>query len=283
MRLRFLTASVLIMVLILMLPLGVKAAVVGHLTQVEGQVELMRQGKLPFLPAKLKDGVEPGDLIRTKSASRAQVRFIDDSVLNIAPGSRVGIEDYLYDAGKGSRRAVLQVFQGLVHCLVQRLFNVEQPDFIMKTHTATLGVRGTSWYNLIGVNFIHVFGERGMLQVSSLPGAVPGTVVLIGQEQTQVKAGLAPTQPRRYPLQTLGLLQDWMRHGVPPRIISGGPIEMPRVEGGARTITIPDRPGQIQERMYIPPALPPHLEPPGPQPTPTPGSGGRKISLPGSG
>jgi hypothetical protein len=264
--------SLLIMVLVLMLPSGVKAAVVGHLTQVEGQVELMRQGKLPFLPAKVKDGVEPGDLIRTKSASRAQVRFIDDSVLTIAPGSRVGIEDYSYNAPQGSRRAILQIFQGLVHCVVHRLFQVEKPDFIMKTHTASLGVRGTGWFTLVGVNFIHAFGEKGMLQVSSLPDAVPGTVILIGQEQTLVKVGLAPTPPRHYPLETLRLLQNWLANGVPPRIVSGEPMEMPRIEGGERTITIPDRPGQIQERLYIPPALsPPGESPRSPQ---SPSGGG---------
>ena len=41
------------------------AEVVGHLTQVEGRVELLKGGKLPAAEAKAQDGVEPGDVLRT--------------------------------------------------------------------------------------------------------------------------------------------------------------------------------------------------------------------------
>ena len=39
------------------------AEVVGHLTQVEGRVELLKGGKLPATAAKMQDGVEPGDVL----------------------------------------------------------------------------------------------------------------------------------------------------------------------------------------------------------------------------
>ena len=36
------------------------AEVVGHVTRVEGRVELLKGGKLPAAEAKAQDGVEPG-------------------------------------------------------------------------------------------------------------------------------------------------------------------------------------------------------------------------------
>ena len=51
----------------LVVPLTSHAAVVGRFSLVTGQVDLLKQGKIPAIPAKLQDGVEIGDVIRTKS------------------------------------------------------------------------------------------------------------------------------------------------------------------------------------------------------------------------
>ena len=48
-----------------------QAEVVGRLTQVEGRVDLLKGGQLPAIPAKVEDGVQPGDVLRTKSQSKA--------------------------------------------------------------------------------------------------------------------------------------------------------------------------------------------------------------------
>ncbi len=51
------------------------AAPVGTFLQVEGTVEVLRQGKPPAVPAKIGDGVAEGDLVRTKSQSGAGRSF----------------------------------------------------------------------------------------------------------------------------------------------------------------------------------------------------------------
>ena len=119
------------------------AEVVGHLTQIQGRVELLKGGKLPAAEAKAQDGVEPGDVLRTKSFSRAQIAFLDNTTVTISPESRIAIEEYRFDPGKGKRSAVLQLFQGLAHFVVSQVYKVQEPDFIVKTHTAAMGVRGT--------------------------------------------------------------------------------------------------------------------------------------------
>ena len=57
MRRRHLVGLLLILVLGLTLAGGAEAAVVGHFTEVEGRVDLMKGGNLPTIPVKGQDGV----------------------------------------------------------------------------------------------------------------------------------------------------------------------------------------------------------------------------------
>ncbi len=130
---------------------GVQAAAVGAFTEVEGQVTLLKSGSSQTVPAAAQAGVEMKDVIQTEAESRAQLRFLDDTTLAISPLSRITIESYLYEE-KGKRQAVLEVAQGLVQVLVSKIFAGKEPDFILKSQTAILGVRGTEFYVLVMEN-----------------------------------------------------------------------------------------------------------------------------------
>jgi hypothetical protein len=144
------------------------ADVVGRMTQVEGRVDILRGGKLPAIPVKLNDGVQVGDVIRTKSVSKAQITFIDNSTLTISPESRVAIEAYMFDASKNKRNAVVQLFQGLAHVAVSKIFKAAEPDFVVKTKTAIMGVRGTDFGVRIYPNSSDVLNFEGLLQVGNI-------------------------------------------------------------------------------------------------------------------
>ena len=60
-----------LLLLALILPASLHAAVVGRFSLVTGQVDLLKGGKLPAISAKMEGGVEPGDIIRTKSRAIA--------------------------------------------------------------------------------------------------------------------------------------------------------------------------------------------------------------------
>ncbi len=150
------------------LPLTAQASAVGHFSLVTGEVDVLKQGKLPAVPAKLQDGVEIGDVVRTKSKAKAQLTMVDDSVITLAPDSRLAIADYQYNPASQERRAVVRAFQGLVHTVVNRIIKTEEPDFIMETHTATIGVRGTDCYTLQGPNFSLVALRNGSLAVNGI-------------------------------------------------------------------------------------------------------------------
>jgi hypothetical protein len=145
-----------------------QADVVGRLTQVEGRVDLLKGGQLPANPAKLDDGVQPGDVLRTKSLSKAQITFIDNSTMSISPESRVAIETYMFDSAKQKRSAVLKLFQGLAHVVVSKVFDAAEPDFVIKTHTAIMGVRGTEFGIRLQPNSSTILNREGTLQVGNI-------------------------------------------------------------------------------------------------------------------
>ncbi len=181
------------LVLSLLLPAEAPAAVAGRLTQVEGRVEFLKQGKLPVTPAKLNDEVEPGDVLRTKSLSKAQITFVDGSVLTISPGSRIAVEEYSVD--KGKRNAVLQLFNGIALAVVSKIFQSAEPDFMVKTHTAVMGVRGTEVGILLHPNSSTFLNFSGRTRVSNLWPEIQGTVELADNQGTTVEGRLPPTLP----------------------------------------------------------------------------------------
>jgi ferric-dicitrate binding protein FerR (iron transport regulator) len=206
-------------------PDTVQAAVLGHFIQVEGQVTVLRGGKTPAA-VKVSDGVEPWEIIRTGSNSRAQVRFADDSLVTIAPGSSLVVEEFLYDAPKGKRRAMLQVYRGLAYIAIDRNLNAAQPDFQVKTHTAVLGVRGTRFFVLPGSDFTCAFNEAGLLEAKNIVPSLAKKTVVKPMEYCFIKAGMEPTEAIKLTAKQLDRLKQWLQRGVPAVVPAGDPQQI---------------------------------------------------------
>ena len=142
--------------------------VAGRFTQVEGRVDILRGGQLPATPVKVNDGVQTGDVIRTKSLSKAQITFMDNSILTISPESRIGIESYMFDSAQNKRNAVVQLFRGLAHVVVSKIYQSGEPDFVVKTQTAVMGVRGTDFGVRLNPNSSEILNFEGRLQVGNI-------------------------------------------------------------------------------------------------------------------
>jgi len=187
------------------------AEVVGRLTLLEGRVDLLKGGQLPANPAKLEDPVELGDVLRTKSLSKAIITFVDNTVITISPESRIAIEEYMFDPAKGQRNAVLQLFHGMALAVVSKIFKVEQPDFVIKTHTAIMGVRGTEVGVRLSPNDSTFLNFQGLTRVASIFPEISGDlfrkaakvafsfgkgyVDLGNMQATTVTRGMPPTLP----------------------------------------------------------------------------------------
>ncbi len=270
MRKNFRSALVMLIVMAVLLPMTLHAAIVGRFTQVRGEVDLLKGGKIPGLPVKLRDGVETGDVIRTKARARAELTMVDDSILVLAPESRLAIADYSYNPATHERRAVVRLFRGLVHTVVNRIIQTEEPDFIMETHTAVIGVRGTDWYTLLAPAFTSVYLARGTLGVSSNLPTLPAQLLLQSMQFTQVPLGKQPFPARPMTTEMIGILERLMDTGL----VAGGllgPGGPPPVGGEYQLpLGLPTGPEQRLRQEYIPPVLQPQPQIPAPTPTPSP-------------
>jgi hypothetical protein len=186
---------------------------IGSVAEVTGGVDILRGGKLPAEPAKVGAKVAQGDIVRTKSGGKVQLHFKDDSVLTIAPDSRVALNEYVYEPENNKREASIKIFQGLVHTVVNKIMKKETPDFTVETLTAVIGVRGTDYYTLVAPVVSDIYNNSGTTEVRNIFAEIPGTVKLQNREYTQVSRNLPPTLP-------LPLTQDdinWIKGQMTPR------------------------------------------------------------------
>lgn len=286
--------------LVLTLSAGGSAEVVGRLTQVEGRVDLLKGGNLPATPVKVDDTVAPSDIIRTKSLSKAQITFIDNSILTISPESRIAIEEYMVDTVKGKRRAVLEIFQGVALAVVNKIFKVKEPDFVIKTQTAVTGVRGTEIGIRIHPNSTSILNFKGVTQVGNIFPEVGQLfrkaakvafsfgwhdtshrwVILKDMQGTTVGRNLPPTLPYGISVQDREMFMRQLTACVPSASKLCQASDPGRATAGATsgplTSTTPvsvNAPGEqntlaILNTVTVPPVVtPPTLTPPAPTPS----------------
>jgi hypothetical protein len=257
----FLSLSLLLICLAVFGVQAAQAAPVGTFLQVEGRVDLIKEGKLPATVVKVGDSVDVGDVVRTKSMSRAQIKFVDDTVLTMAPESRVTIEKYMFDGAKGERQAVLEVLRGLVHTAVEKVYPKAEPDFIMKTHTAVLGVRGTRWYTKLLPAATDVYTEGSKLEVKSIFPEIPEVQIMGDLQFVRVGWFMPPTVAINITKQDLIPLEQQMKTGIGTTgETDTGPDHLAKV---SQVPLAPKYYGQpsplenLQSGAYVPPTIAP--------------------------
>jgi len=212
-------------ILMLSLPVPSLGAPVGVFGDVRDKVDLSKQGQPPSKKVINGEEVEMKDSVNTDDSGKAQIKFIDDSILTIAPRSQVVIDNYIFDQKNNQRQASLILLKGFYHILLKYTIKSEQPDFIVNTVTAGLGVRGTSWFTIAENNFTDVFCETGQLSLKSRE--LPDTVGVSGYQATRVWKGKPPLPPFPITAQDLAFLKKLLDSGLPTRYDPGNtPLEL---------------------------------------------------------
>jgi hypothetical protein len=156
-----------LMSFLISLPICARADNVGNFSRVQNRVDYRKGGTGSAIPARMQDPVWVKDLILTYDLSRAQVRFRDNSIITVSPDSKVTIENYLFDRSKFERNAKLKLIRGVMNVVVSVLRKERRPNFIIKTSTAVIGVRGTEFIVISGTNFSVVYDIKGRVCIES--------------------------------------------------------------------------------------------------------------------
>ncbi len=94
----------------------------------------------------LKSEVEEGDTLVTEKNTYAQIKFIDNSEVTLKPGTTFKIEGFSFDDGKpDGDSATLNLVKGGLRSVTGLLGKRNKEKFALKTPTATIGIRGTTF------------------------------------------------------------------------------------------------------------------------------------------
>ena len=131
-----------VFVILLLLPWMALAVPVGKITNLQGNVDITSAGKAARI-AKVGDGVNVGDFIRSKSKSKVEITFHEGNVLRLGENSRVGITRYM--SGEKQNSSIINLFRGKIHNLIKSV----GADGRYEVHTpvSVCGVRGTRFFN----------------------------------------------------------------------------------------------------------------------------------------
>lgn len=134
--------------LCILFPLAVQAEPVGKFTHIEGRVDITSPGQAAR-PAQLGDEISVGDIVRSKSRSKAEITFMDGNILRLTKSTRVKITEYLFDEERTS--VIFRLFRGKIQNKVKRVWGrvfgfKKRNRFEVHTPTAVVGVRGADFF-----------------------------------------------------------------------------------------------------------------------------------------
>ena len=119
----------------------------AKLTNVVGQVEVLRRGTTAWQPAKAGMALSVGDEIRAAQNSGAEIAMVDGSIVMVFARSRLQIRQLTTETATQERTSWFHLVVGLVRYIVSQpavtLVRARQNQFTISTPTAVMAARGT--------------------------------------------------------------------------------------------------------------------------------------------
>lgn len=123
---------------------ALSSSYVAEIIGINGQVE-SRRGSGSFQPASLMQRLSSRDAVRTLVSSKAELTFIDQSILLLGEKTTMEISQYRLGEREAPPARALKVLDGKVRFIVNKFFGsgTGEPEFSLDTPTLGVGVRGT--------------------------------------------------------------------------------------------------------------------------------------------
>jgi len=126
---------------------GAAAQEAGRVILSIGEVTIQRGAAVT--PAPVGAVLNNGDTIRVGASSNAQVRFVDEAIIALRPGTEFRVDDYNWPgAASGAERAFFSLLKGGMRTVTGVIGKANQQNYKVTTPTAALGIRGTN-FNLV--------------------------------------------------------------------------------------------------------------------------------------
>jgi hypothetical protein len=124
-------------------PAAAEAAPIAQVKKVTGQAEILRAGER--LPAKVGDLLLVKDVIETGSDGGIGITFIDNTVFSAGPNSQIALDEFQFDSNDFRGAMLADMRQGTLAVVSGDIARSTPGAMKVKTPTAILGVRGTTF------------------------------------------------------------------------------------------------------------------------------------------
>lgn len=123
-----------------------------------------------------KSEVEQGDTLVAERGTYAQIRFIDNSEITLRPDTTFKIEAFAYDEARpDADNASFNLVKGGLRSVTGLLGKRNKEKFSLKTPTATIGIRGTTFV----VQYVGAGNVPGAPNGPAAPSLPPGLHVFV--------------------------------------------------------------------------------------------------------
>jgi hypothetical protein len=121
------------------------AQVAGTIVQLSGPL-LAKKADGAVRILSMRSEVESGDTLVTEKNTYAMVKFVDNSEITLKPATTFKVENFAYDANKpDGDNASFSLVKGGLRSVTGLLGKRNKEKFAMKTPSATIGIRGTTF------------------------------------------------------------------------------------------------------------------------------------------
>lgn len=198
---------------------GPSADYIAKISKLEGSVEILKLNDLRTRPAYIDQGIEIGDIIRTKKASKAEITFTDGTVLGVAELTKINIMDYLVE-GNERKKGLIRLSKGKIRAIVTKASKGKSPGrFNVVTPTAVTGVRGTDFFLIHDKGYTRLAVKEGSVDIynptkcdqmvdGELYRKDCGNVVIEAGFSTKVLAQFEPEPPKQVTEQEMIILTE---------------------------------------------------------------------------
>lgn len=124
-------------------PDAAAAAPIAQVKKVTGQVAILRSGER--LPAKIGDPLYEKDVVQTAADGSIGFTFVDNTVFSAGPNSQVALDEFRFDSTNFRGSMLADMRQGTLAIVSGDIVRSSPGAMKIKTPTAVLGVRGTTF------------------------------------------------------------------------------------------------------------------------------------------
>lgn len=183
-----------------------KGTVVGLILSVQGRVLVISAGGEPQNSRQAVSGqtLFSGDTIATQSDGRIRYQLNDESIMTMAPESRMVLKQSSFVAGE-SRISLLNMDVGKVRFAVKKILKLQRSEFRVNTPTAVVGVRGSEWDQVVTETSTQVITHANTtIEVSSIATPEAPPTIVNEFERTEVVENRPPSTVERVQPEEIG-------------------------------------------------------------------------------